>query len=721
MDEQLNSIVKQLNRLAQKQTGLNPKAKSIERALKTFVDGYSGGGAGGDSIWGNISGSIENQTDLIDKIDSMIDNELANFEHLDYEIVDTLPTTGEAGKRYLVKHATDDRYEEYMYVNGQWYDIGSSGDVNLDNYYNKTETDALLTGKANVNDIPTKTSDLTNDSQFVDKDTDQLTNYTKTTALNNALNLKADKSTTYTKDEVNDKLDLKADTDDIPTKTSDLTNDSGFITKAVNNLENYTKTTDLNTALALKADATDIPAKTSDLTNDTGYIDANVNNLTNYTKTSDLNTALNSKADKLTTYTKTEVDTSLLLKADKSNTYTKTEVDTALGDKQATLVSGTNIKTINNQSLLGSGNINISGGGSYTAGTGIDITGDEISVDTDVIQTKLVSGTDIKTINGTSLLGSGNLGNFYTKTESDTALGLKADKATTYTKTETDTALGLKADKSTTYTKTEVDTALGLKADKSTTYTKTEVDTKLGDYYTETEVDAKLGDYYTETEIDTALNLKADKSTTYTKTEVDTALNLKADKSTTYTKTEVDTALDNKVDKTSVKSAKSTTATDVYNAPYINSTLGDLTDLTTNTKTDLVSAISEINDYVKNNSVDSQGIIVKSGTIPSGSWQELGTNAAKTLNPGRYLFLFCASVNGTNDGLITFAPGFKGTKAVHESLRSTHPLKNGLVTSSQMLSFYTATTEEQLQLNIYAYTTSSVTVVSLATFWFRIN
>jgi hypothetical protein len=49
---------------------------------------------------------------------------------------------------------------------------------------------------------------------------------------------------------------------------------------------------------------------------------------------------------------------------------------------------------------------------------------------------------------------------YYTKSEVDTELGLKADKATTYTKTEVDTALGLKADQSTTYTKTEVDNAI---------------------------------------------------------------------------------------------------------------------------------------------------------------------------------------------------------------------------------------------------------------------
>ena len=60
------------------------------------------------------------------------------------------------------------------------------------------------------------------------------------------------------------------------------------------------------------------------------------------------------------------------------------------------------------------------------------------------------------------------------------------------------------------YTKTEVDDALDLKADKSTTYTKTEVDNKLADYYTKTE-------------IDTALALKADKSELYNLLPTDTA------------------------------------------------------------------------------------------------------------------------------------------------------------------------------------------------------
>ena len=62
---------------------------------------------------------------------------------------------------------------------------------------------------------------------------------------------------------------------------------------------------------------------------------------------------------------------------DLSNYYTKEQTNTLLGGKQPTLVSGTNIKTINNESLLGEGNIDIQGGGggkAVNAGTNISIT-----------------------------------------------------------------------------------------------------------------------------------------------------------------------------------------------------------------------------------------------------------------------------------------------------------------------------------------------------------
>lgn len=56
-------------------------------------------------------------------------------------------------------------------------------------------------------------------------------------------------------------------------------------------------------------------------------------------------------------YDKTATDNLLANKADTANTYTKTEVDDLFGTKQDTLVSGANIRTVGGHSVLGSGNI----------------------------------------------------------------------------------------------------------------------------------------------------------------------------------------------------------------------------------------------------------------------------------------------------------------------------------------------------------------------------
>lgn len=52
----------------------------------------------------------------------------------------------------------------------------------------------------------------------------------------------------------------------------------------------------------------------------------------------------------------------VVITPDSLNVYNKTEIDTALNGKQDSLVSGTNIKTINGNSILGEGNIEITGG-----------------------------------------------------------------------------------------------------------------------------------------------------------------------------------------------------------------------------------------------------------------------------------------------------------------------------------------------------------------------
>ena len=78
--------------------------------------------------------------------------------------------------------------------------------------------------------------------------------------------------------------------------------------------------------------------------------------------------------------------------------------------------SPSRFKTINGQSIIGTGNISISGGGgSITVDSAIDATSTN-PVQNKVIatalnnkQTALVSGTNIKTINETSVLGSGDI------------------------------------------------------------------------------------------------------------------------------------------------------------------------------------------------------------------------------------------------------------------------------------------------------------------------
>lgn len=58
-----------------------------------------------------------------------------------------------------------------------------------------------------------------------------------------------------------------------------------------------------------------------------------------------------------------------------TSAQTQSAITSAVSTKQDTLVSGTNIKTINNESILGSGNIDIQGGGkAIEAGRGISIT-----------------------------------------------------------------------------------------------------------------------------------------------------------------------------------------------------------------------------------------------------------------------------------------------------------------------------------------------------------
>ena len=121
----------------------------------------------------------------------------------------------------------------------------------------------------------------------------------------------------------------------------------------------------------------------------------------------------------------TEISTALESKADTATTYTKTETDNAItaatSTKQDTLVSGTNIKTINGETLLGEGNITIQGGSgggkAIEAGIGIAITTGETAdtVSLNVINqyygTVNLATSDRNVYNGSIMIGRSYIDN----------------------------------------------------------------------------------------------------------------------------------------------------------------------------------------------------------------------------------------------------------------------------------------------------------------------
>ena len=156
--------------------------------------------------------------------------------------------------------------------------------------------------------------------------------------------------------------------------------------------------------------------------------DATAGDLSNYYTKSETDGLLDTKLD-VTAYTPTdlsnyytksetsgatEISTALASKADTATTYTKTETDNAItaatSTKQDTLVSGTNIKTINSQSILGEGNITIQGGGgkAIEAGRGISIITGE-TADTVSFSLPISAGTGTDSVllsNGSSATGN---------------------------------------------------------------------------------------------------------------------------------------------------------------------------------------------------------------------------------------------------------------------------------------------------------------------------
>ena len=401
----------------------------------------------------------------------------------------------------------------------------------------------------------------------------------------------------------------------LPTKVSELVNDEGYITTA--DTQNFVTSGDvqaqINDSISGKADSSavtaqisevkaqieaEMPTKVSSLENDLNFVNSadvktqveSYNYINSGQAQTQIDNSISGKVDTnvFTAYsanTKTEIDNAVSVKADSSRVDEIEEVTASAlvelhSTKQDILVSGTNIKTINNQSLLGSGNIEIQGGSSsdYSAGTNIDITNNVISVtgitiptsntaftndagyvnsgevetqitskgyltgytETDPVfqasaasgiteqnitnwnnkldssaltpyytsaqtdtaisnatsgkQDTLVSGTNIKTINNQSLLGSGNIeiqggGETYSAGE---GIGI-----------DTDNIISVTGNYETIVELTQAEYDALTSYDKNTTYVITDAQAINMDNYVTT---GALGSYYTSAETDTAIS-----------------------------------------------------------------------------------------------------------------------------------------------------------------------------------------------------------------------
>lgn len=181
-----------------------------------------------------------------------------------------------------------------VYIQNGNKKIDTSKIITRSDGYTKDEVDDIIA------DIPSSGGD------------DDLSDYYDKTEVDYELSLKSDKDNTYTKSEVDTKID------EIIIGDTDL---SGYYTKL-----------DTDVRLNAKADKATTYTKT-EVDNAIANIDIPEVDLTPYYTKTESDALLDTKADssnvytKSETYSQTKIDTSLAEKADKSETYSQTEID----------------------------------------------------------------------------------------------------------------------------------------------------------------------------------------------------------------------------------------------------------------------------------------------------------------------------------------------------------------------------------------------------------
>ena len=129
---------------------------------------------------GYLKNTVDNLVHYYNKADTYTQAEvntlISNINKLTSQIVDQLLTEDiDTSVIYLIKQEDTNTYMQYMYINGAWAELGTT-QVDLSDYYKKSEVDTKLADKADKTELPTVpsvVSAFTNDAGY-------LTEYTET-------------------------------------------------------------------------------------------------------------------------------------------------------------------------------------------------------------------------------------------------------------------------------------------------------------------------------------------------------------------------------------------------------------------------------------------------------------------------------------------------------------------------------------------------------------
>ena len=307
---------------------------SIENSMETISDNLS-------KLEQEVNEGFQ---DVLEEVDTKLENyvprsELSNYAQIELYTYPDAPTEpGDENTLYFIKTA-DNGYDFKIWwpSTNSFVTIGST-EVNLDNYYTKAQVDTKLSEleesipdtsgfatKDELSNLVTEDelavveSKIPDVSSFITKSVDDLVNYYL-------------KSETYTKAEVDSIIESVTSISFEVVTELPTTGESNKI------------------YLKLKEESANNSYEEYIWINEKWELIGSTEvDLSNYVTTDDFTSTLES-------YVKSE---------DLSNTLseyiTSEQLTTALSSKQDTLVSGTNIKTINSQSILGEGDIQIEG------------------------------------------------------------------------------------------------------------------------------------------------------------------------------------------------------------------------------------------------------------------------------------------------------------------------------------------------------------------------